>query len=306
MPNQTKSTTPISEDRRIAVDGCLMHARIGGVSNELPAVVLEAGGGSTLETWELVAQQLTPHLRVFSYERAGVGSSEGHGAASAKVADCLSSLLEAAQIKKPFILAGHSLGGLYARYFAATHPRDVAGLVLIDSTLDDRALPRTVLWLVSVLSWGVYLAARSGLLQLFAGLRSADAPRTMQQAQLKAKSRASHVRAVLAEIHALGQTQQDAKALVLPKTLPVLCVSAGSRPRLAKAAAAAMQSSHDRLASAGLAPWSRHHCISSATHSSLLTNTEYAGMVGNLILEFARHVSPCTSQAVDEAAPHLD
>lgn len=292
MSNQNQSTTPISGDRHIAVDGSLMHVRIGGGPADLPTVVLEAGGGSTLETWDLITQQLAPHLQVLSYERAGVGTSEGHGASCAEAAGRLSALLDAAQIRKPVILAGHSLGGLYARYFAATRSRDIAGLVLIDSTPDDQPVPRALLWLLPPLSWGVYLAARSGLLRLFAGSSAGDAPQAMRAAQLKAKSRASHVRAVLAEIRGLRQTQQDAAAQVLPKTLPVLCISAGKRPRGAKLAAAFMRNSHDRLAAAGLQPWSRHHCIAGATHASLLTHAKDAETVGKLILEFARGISP--------------
>ncbi|MDB5977916.1 MAG: alpha/beta fold hydrolase [Nevskia sp.] len=298
MPNQSQSTTPISGDHHIAVDGSLMHVRIGGGPADLPTVVLEAGGGSTLETWDLITQRLAPHLRVLSYERAGVGTSEGHGASCAEAAGRLSTLLDAAQIKKPVILAGHSLGGLYARYFAATRSRDIAGLVLIDSTPDDQPVPRALLWLLPPLSWGVYLAARSGLLRLFAGSNAEDVPQAMRTAQRKAKSRASHVRAVLAEIRGLRQTQQDAAAQVLPKTLPVLCISAGKRPR-AKLAAAFMRNSHDRLAAAGLQPWSRHHCIAGATHASLLTHVKDAETVGKLILEFAGRISPGVPATVE-------
>ncbi len=299
MPNLTKPTAPISGDHHLAAGDCLLHVRIGGVAAGLPTVVLEAGGGSTLETWDLVTQQLTPYLRVLSYERAGVGSSEGHGAGSAEVAGRLSALLDAARIERPVILAGHSLGGLYARCFTAAHPRDVAGLVLIDSTPDDQPVPRLLLWLLPVLGWGAHLAARSGLQRLLGGSRAATAPPAMLAAQLKAKSRTSHVRAVLAEIRTLPRTQRDAAAQILPRTLPVLCITAGTRPGASKAGAAIMQSSHDRLAAAGSKPWSRHHCIAGATHASLLTDAEHATTVGKLILEFAGRIAAGAPQAAD-------
>ncbi len=299
MSNQTQSTSPPSGDRHIEVDGCLLHVRIGGVASDLPAVVLEAGGGSTLETWDLIAQRLAPHLRVLSYERAGVGSSEGSGAGSAEVAGRLSALLEATQVKRPVILAGHSLGGLYARCFAAARPGDIAGLVLIDSTPDNQPLPRMLLPLLPVLGWGAHLAARSGLQRLLDRSFPGDAPPAMVEAQLKAKSSARHVRAVLAEIRGLKQMQKDAAARVLPKSLPVLCITAGTRPGASKAGAAVMQSSHDRLASAGSPPWSYHHCIAGATHSSLLTKAEHAETVGNLILEFTRRISLSAPQTIE-------
>jgi pimeloyl-ACP methyl ester carboxylesterase len=301
MPNQTQSLTPLSgdEDRHISADGCLLHVRIGGAASDLPTVVLEAGGGSTLETWNLIAQQLAPHLRLLSYERAGVGTSEGSGSGSAEVAGRLSALLEAARVKRPVILAGHSLGGLYARCFAAARPGDIAGLVLIDSTPDNQPLPRMLLPLLPVLGWGAHLAARSGFQRLLNRSFPGDAPAAMVEVQLKAKSRAGHVRTVLAEIRALGQTQRDAASLVLSTTLPVLCITAGKRPGASKAAAAVMQRSHDRLASAGLPPWSRHHCIAGATHSSLLTRAEHAETVGNLILEFTRRISRSVPEAIE-------
>ena len=279
------------------MDGCLLHTRIDGVSSDLPAVVLEAGNGSILPIWDLLAQQLTSQTRVFSYERAGVGSSEGSGAGCAEAAARLSALLDSpqvkAQLKRPVILVGHSLGGLYARYFAATHARDVAGLVLLDTTPDDMVLPPTLLRISRILLWGMHLAARSGILQrlLDWGLVG-DASQGSVEAQLKAISRAGHIRAVLGELRVLPRTQRDVAAQGPPTGLPVLCVSADVRPRLVRSSAAPMQRSHDRLAAAGSPPWSRHQCIADATHMGLLSDPRHAEVVGKMILEFARQISP--------------
>lgn len=291
MPDPTTPPAPPAGDRHFDVGDCRLHVWTGGSAGDLPAVVLEAGGGSALETWGLVAQQLALRLRVLSYERAGVGSSEGRGASSAEVSKRLSAVLDAAQIARPVVLAGHSLGGLYARCFAANRPGEVLGLVLIDSTPDHQPLPRIVPWLLPILSWGGHLAARSGLPRRLRRSGSGAAPAAMRAAQLKARARASHVRAVLAEIRALGRTQRDAAARPLPQSLPVLCITAGTRPGASKAGAAVMQSSHDRLAATAAKPWSRHHCIAGATHSSLLTDAEHAATVAGLILEFARHIA---------------
>jgi len=274
----------------------VLHTRISGVVSDLPAVVLEAGNGSTLEVWNLVTQQLDPYTRVFSYERAGVGSSEGSGAGCAEVAARLSALLDTPQFRRPVILVGHSLGGLYARYFAATHHGDVAGLVLLDTTPEDLVMPRGLLRLSAVILWGLHLVARSGILQLFQGRPVAKAWQSPFELQLKLFSRSGHIRAVLGETRVLGQTQRDVAAQGPPTGMPVLCVSAGQRPRIVRSAAAAMQRSHDKLAAAGSPPWSRHHCISAATHMSLLTDARHAEAVGKMTLEFARQISLRTPQ----------
>jgi len=297
MPDQIKSKLPASEDRHIAIDGCLIHTRICGVSGDLPSIVLEAGNGSFLQIWDRVARQLTSHTRVFSYERAGVGSSDGSGAGCAEVAARLSALLDSpqvkAQIKRPVILVGHSLGGLYARYFAAVHSRDVAGLVLVDTTPDDMVLPPTLLRISKVLLWSLHLVARSGILQrlLNRGLLG-DASQGSGEAQLQAISRAGHIRAVLGELRVLPQTQRDVAAQGPPTGLPVLCVSAGVRPRVVSSSAAPMQRSHDRLAAAGSPPWSRHHHMAAATHMGLLSDPQHAEVLGKMILEFATQISP--------------
>ena len=276
-----------------------MHTRIGGVTGDLPAIVLEAGNGSILQVWDRVAQQLTQHTRVFSYERAGVGSSEGGGASCAEVAARLSALLDSpqvkAQIQRPVILVGHSLGGLYARYFAAVHSRDVAGLVLVDTTADDLVLPPVLLRISRALLWGLHLAARSGVLQRLLNWRLlGDASQGSAQAQLNAISRAGHIRAVLGELRVLPQTQRDVAAQGPPRGLPVLCVSAGVRPRAVRSSVGPMQRSHDRLAAAGSPPWSRHHCMTAATHMGLLSDTRHAEVLGKMILEFAKQISPGT------------
>ena len=111
-----------------------------------PTVVLEAGSGSDSATWSAVHDAIAATTRTCAYDRAGRGRSddrETHTLADA-VAD-LRALLDAAGEAGPFVIAGHSLGGSYARVFAATYPADVVGAVLVDSfepdVQDDRIHP---------------------------------------------------------------------------------------------------------------------------------------------------------------------
>lgn len=102
-----------------------------------PVVVLLAGGGDSLETWTPILPPVGEITSVVAYSRAGHGRSELGGTlprSSIVVAGELERLLEAMAIEDPVVLAGHSLGGLHARVFAALYPDKVAGLVLVDGT----------------------------------------------------------------------------------------------------------------------------------------------------------------------------
>ena len=102
-----------------------------------PTVLLESGFGAAASAWSLVQPQLARSTRVCSYDRAGYGFSEPgpmprDGAAIARDLD---QALRAAGVRGPFIVVGHSAGGLYGRLFAARRPRDIVGLVLVDTTV---------------------------------------------------------------------------------------------------------------------------------------------------------------------------
>ena len=100
-------------------------------------VVLEAGFGDTLDIWQAIQPRVAAHCaRTFSYNRAGYVGSDPAIAdrdAASIVGELREELLRR-NLPPPYVLVGHSLGGLYMQYFARNFPGDVAGLVLIDST----------------------------------------------------------------------------------------------------------------------------------------------------------------------------
>jgi pimeloyl-ACP methyl ester carboxylesterase len=104
-----------------------------------PTVVLEAGGGAMSSDFGLIAPAVGGTTRVCVYDRAGRGWSESAQTAphGIQIAADLHTLLQRAQVPGPYVLAGHSFGGLYAQIFAALYPGEVAGMVLIDSTARD-------------------------------------------------------------------------------------------------------------------------------------------------------------------------
>ena len=120
------------------VDGHAMFIECKGSGG--PAVVLESGlGVDSTSTWAAVRPQVARFTRVCIYDRAGMASSEPgpEPRTIAAIADELHALLERAGVEPPYVVAGASLGGMNAQLFAARHPEEVAGVVLVDSLHPD-------------------------------------------------------------------------------------------------------------------------------------------------------------------------
>jgi pimeloyl-ACP methyl ester carboxylesterase len=116
------------------VGGTKLHLYCTGEGS--PTVILEAGAGSPSLTWFPVQEKITELTRVCSYDRPGFGWSEpaSEPLSSEQVAANLHGLLEAAGVPGPYVLVGHSAGGVYARAFAHQYPSEVLGMVLVDSS----------------------------------------------------------------------------------------------------------------------------------------------------------------------------
>lgn len=138
MTDQTaERPAPIGRNHQVAGQDLRVY-KSGGDGG--PAVVLLPGGGSVgLDMWR-VQEGIAQFATVLSYDRGGTGWSSREvklPRTLAEVTEELGELLRVADIAGPCILVGHSLGGLYARYFAARHPEQVAGLVLIEPGHED-------------------------------------------------------------------------------------------------------------------------------------------------------------------------
>jgi pimeloyl-ACP methyl ester carboxylesterase len=106
-----------------------------------PSVVLEAGAGAFSIDWYLVQDAVSKFTRVCSYDGAGHAWSElgPHPRTWKQAAYDLRRLLAKAGVPGPYIMVGHSLGGPLVRVFAAEYPDDVAGMVLVDSGIENNA-----------------------------------------------------------------------------------------------------------------------------------------------------------------------
>ena len=100
-----------------------------------PTVLLEAGFGGTTNNWTGVLPELGRTTRTCAYDRAGLGASDaipGVHDASDEIKD-LERLVDRARIEPPYVLVGHSYGGLLVRLFARAHPDQTGGVVLVDA-----------------------------------------------------------------------------------------------------------------------------------------------------------------------------
>lgn len=154
----------------VNVDGHRIHYRLHGQGDF--TFVLEAGLGDYSGNWGTLEDGLAGIGRVFVYDRAGLGWSESapDPRTPAAIASELHAALAAAHIPKPYILVGHSAGGISQVILAMDHPDEVAGLLLIDPSHKDQfqrlpAPPAVFRWLLPQIT----RLAPVGLPQLLVG-----------------------------------------------------------------------------------------------------------------------------------------
>ncbi len=132
----------------VDVGGYRLHLFCMGEGS--PAVILDAANMGTVSSWAWIQPELAKATRVCAYDRAGLGWSDLSPAPqdTRQNAEALHTLLTRQGIAPPYVLVGHSLGGLYTRMYAEMYPSEVAGAVFIEGTPPDtlrvRDLPDTM------------------------------------------------------------------------------------------------------------------------------------------------------------------
>jgi pimeloyl-ACP methyl ester carboxylesterase len=123
----------------VDVGGYSLHLYCTGEGGEVPTVVMDSGAGGSVLDWQLVQPEVAGFARVCTYDRGGAGWSEpgAQPRTSEQFVEELHTLLGNAGVQGPYVLVGHSLGGTNMQLYASRYPDEVAGMVLVDSALED-------------------------------------------------------------------------------------------------------------------------------------------------------------------------
>ncbi|MFC3209844.1 alpha/beta fold hydrolase [Planomicrobium okeanokoites] len=125
---------------RIAINGAELYYERTDKTGKGPVVVFESGYGWDMENWEPIRKRLAGSVEMFFYDRAGVGKSDKSDGPlhSLQIVWNLKDLLQVAKVEPPYLMVGHSFGGINVRLFAHLYPDDTAGVILLDSCHEDQ------------------------------------------------------------------------------------------------------------------------------------------------------------------------
>jgi pimeloyl-ACP methyl ester carboxylesterase len=128
----------------VSVSGHDMQLYCTGKARGGPTVVMDSGLGGGLLDWQTVQPKVVEFARVCSCDRSGIGWSESgtEPRTSPRIVKELHALLSDAGEEGPYVLVGHSFGGANVQLYASEYPEEVAGMVLVDSALDQRVLDK--------------------------------------------------------------------------------------------------------------------------------------------------------------------
>lgn len=131
------SISCFSQQRFITIDGSKIWINTIGIDDRKdgePVIVFESGHGTPMGNWDRVIADSSNLGPIVTYDRPGVGESEAveDMPTIKNVADRLVKILNHLELAPPYLLVGHSLGGVYVRGFAVYHPEKLAGLIIVD------------------------------------------------------------------------------------------------------------------------------------------------------------------------------
>jgi pimeloyl-ACP methyl ester carboxylesterase len=126
-----------AQEKFVKANGINYHVFTKGIETRkpnVPILLFENGMGMGLNNWNGVISELSKTHPVFAYDRAGVDKSEKvfQMPTPKLVSENLKEILRQLKIDPPYVLVGHSMGGVYIRAFAGFYPNDIAGLVFVD------------------------------------------------------------------------------------------------------------------------------------------------------------------------------
>jgi len=265
----------------VDVGGHRLHLDVRGAGDG-PTIVLEAGMGSFSANWYWVQTELARSIRVVAYDRAGLGWSErgSRPRDATTIAVELHTALHRAGIDGPFVLAGHSFGGLLVRAFAAQYPAETVGLVLVDASHPDQWLRWPIHHadrLLTAAQQVTAILARLGLLRLIDPSRAISAGLPERQVgELRARSALPGTSAVEAEQMAAWPASRAELTSHLG-ALPLVVLGVSEQPRGGDILTA-LQAELPTLSSNSV-----RYVVPGATHESLVASREHALVVAAAI-----------------------
>lgn len=164
----TADAQQLPPGKLVDVGGFRLHMLCTGKPDG-PLVVLDAGLGDSSLVWASVQEHLSPHVRVCSYDRAGIAWSDPATTprTAQSAAEELHALLRNAGEPPPYVMVGHSAGVNYVRLYAHTYPETVKGLVLVEPPILQEASPALVN-MISAVRLAIGALARVGVVRLLA------------------------------------------------------------------------------------------------------------------------------------------
>ena len=269
----------------IDVGGFKMHIHCMGQGG--PTVILETLSGGTSSYWGWVQPEVAKTTRVCVYDRAGRGWSgaDSEPMTLARTVRNLYTLLTNARIDGPYVLIGHSIGGIYVRQFAAEYPEEVVGMVLVDSAhpyqFDRYPDMRKENESYLEMSAAFPTLARLGVFRIYfasGGELDFAEMKEPQKSEIKAIwSSPEYFRSQRAEVIAGPGIFADGQKLGRLGDLPLLVISAGQN------ATGGWRELQSDLAS--LSDESTHLTLETATHASLAFHSKDAHQVSLGILK---------------------
>ncbi|WP_162184822.1 alpha/beta fold hydrolase [Allokutzneria albata] len=249
-------------------------------------MVFEAGLGANRGTWGLVQREVAARTRTLAYDRAGLGRSDPATAGLRRMATDLEDVL-CADDDTRFVLVGHSLGGVLARWVAQRQPALVAGLLLVDQVEEeieeyhDRARARAV-------AAGYTLAAVSAvaLRPLLTKVLHRNFPPDMAAELISEEVSYGALRTGAAEVRAMASGLRELMAGAELPDIPVTVLSAGRCGRAERPPRSVLVAAHRRLAER--IPRGRHVVAERADHLVPLQQPE---LIVNEALKLVEEVS---------------
>lgn len=273
----------------VSVDGGEMHIRCDGTGS--PTVVLEAGATGFSGTWAWVQANVARETRVCSYDRRGMGwSSETEEPRDGEtIARELKELLDRAGEKGPYVMVGHSLGGVLIRVFQKKYPDSVSGMVFVDSSHPDQLerFPADFVNqfrdFVSMIDWAPSVA-RLGVLRAtnLVGGSAAGLPEDDYNAAVAFGTSIRHLRTSGRELAEWDKTMGQARVSPSLGEMPVTAISATIMPDAPEGVVPINHEMHRELAR--LSSRGNHFVVDGSDHFNILMKEANAKAVAGEII----------------------